>query len=92
MKKEMLKAIRLVNGFNPDLRVKLPYDHRDYTPQEEKIRNFLLDHLMDIYGIGIYDKLGIVHNPKPGKDASDYMKLLKFVENESRAVLLGVSE
>ena len=92
MTKEMLKAIRLVSGFTSDLRIKLPYSYRDCTPQEAKIRNFLLNHLIDIYGAGIYDILGISYNPQPGKDIADYEKLLMFVENESRAVLLGKCE
>lgn len=72
MKKDMMKAIRLVNGYNGDLRVKLPYDYRTYTPQQEKIRNFLLDHLLDIYGVTVYDRLGIKFNPQPGTDAGTY--------------------
>ena len=92
MKKEMIKAIRMVNGFNPDLRVKLPYKTNDYTAQQEKIVRFLMNQLLDIYGFGIYDRLGIKINPRPGRDAEDFQKLLDFVNKESRAVLLGETE
>ena len=92
MKKEMIKAIRMVNGFNPDLRVKLPYNRFASTTQEEVIYNFLLAHLMHIFGIDIYDKLGVVFNPQPGIDSDDYGKVLDFVRKESRNVLLGIHD
>ena len=89
MKKEMIKAVRMVNGFNPDLRIKLDCSKGSYTAQDQKIRFFLLDHLLDIFGANIYDRLGIKFNPQPGKDAEDYQKLLEFIGRESRQVLLG---
>ena len=92
MKKNMMKAIRLVNGYNDDLRVKLPYDCRTYTAQQEKIRNFLLDHILDIYGVSVYDRIGIKFNPEPGKDPDDYAKLLDFISVESGNVCAGIYE
>ena len=92
MKKNMMKAVRLVNGYNDDLRVKLPYDYRTYTTQQEKIRDFLLDHILDIYGANIYDRIGIKFNPQPGKDAADYAKLIDFVSVESCNVCAGIYE
>ena len=92
VKKEMIKAIRMVNGFNPDLRVKLPYNTFAQTAQEECIFNFLCEHLLDIFGVSIYEKLGVVCNPQPGKDADDYEKVLAFVREQSRCVLLGIHD
>ena len=89
MKKEMIKAVRMVNGFTPDLRIKLDYKKDSYTAQEVTIRDFLLDHLTDIFGVGIFDRLGIKFNPQPGEDSEDYQKLLDFIGRESRQVLLG---
>lgn len=92
MEKNMMKAIRLVNGYNDDLRVKLPYVFSDYTVQQAKIRDFLLNHILDIYGTNVYDTIGVKFNPQPGTDAEDYAKLLKFIETESRAVCMGAAE
>lgn len=89
MKKEMIKAIRMVNGYNPDLRVKLPYDRFAETVYEEVIFNFLCNHLLDIFGIDIYEKLGVVFNPQPTKEADDYGKVLAFLREQARCVLLG---
>lgn len=92
MKKNMMKAIRLVNGYTDDLRVKLPCDYRTYTAQQTKIRDFLLDHILDIYGANLYDRLGIKFNPQPGTDSEDYAKLLDFIAVESGNVCAGIYE
>lgn len=92
MKREMIKAIRLVNGFDTSLRVKLDYSPRTTTAAQQKIQNFILDHLTDLFGVGIYDKLGVKYNPQPGTDAEDYAKVMHFAELVSRAVCLGEAE
>ena len=76
MTKDMAKAIRLVNGFNPDLRVKLDrYAHR------EKIQNFMFDHLLDLYGVNIVDQIGVSFNYR--NDPVEYAQVSRFVEAES---------
>lgn len=92
MKREMIKAIRLVNGFNTNMRVQLDYNPRATTAAQKKIQNFILEHMTDLYGVGIYDLLGVKFNPQPGTDAEDYAKVLHFTEEESRAVCLGDAE
>lgn len=89
MTKEMIKAIRLVMGFNPNLRVKLDYTPYNFTSEQESIINFLHDNIFGIYGGGIFNRLGIKFNPKPGIDVKDYSKLLDFLQSESRKVCLG---
>ena len=89
MEKKMVKAIRMVNGFTDDLRKALPVNWRDYTPQQWKIVWFLRDHLLDIYGINAYEKIGVTFNPQPGKDADDFAKLLRFLGKESTKICLG---
>lgn len=84
MKRNKIKAIRLVNGYTDNLRVKLPYDPRNYTVYHDKIRNFIADHLMDLYGADIMDRLGTV-------DPTD-IRVLEFAADEARAVLLGEAE
>ena len=84
MKRKMIKAIRLVNGYNDNLRVKLPYKPGDYTAAHTKIQCFILDHLMDLYGVGIMDKLGTT-------DTTD-IRALRFAADEARDVLLGEAE
>lgn len=90
MKKDMLKAVRMVNGFNADLRVKLPYNPNAYTPAQLTIRNFLHDHILDIYGSNIYSTLGVTFNPQPGKDAFNHSKVIDFLDRESKNVCLGI--
>ena len=92
MKREMIKAIRLVNGYNPSLRVHLDYNPRNPSEAQQKIQGFILDHLIDLYGVGVYDRLGVKFSPQPGSDFEDYVKLLRFADAESRAVCLGLPE
>ena len=92
MKREMIKAIRLVNGCNPSLRARLDYNPRNPTEAQQKIQAFILDHLIDLYGVGVYDRLGVKFNPQPGADAEDYVKVLRFADAESRAVCLGLPD
>ena len=84
MDKKQMKAIRLMMGFNDDLRVKLPYSPRTITPAHDAVTNFILDNLIGIYGCKIYDMLGTVNT----KD----VKVREFASNEARAVLLGEAE
>lgn len=79
MTKEMAKAIRLVNGYNTDLRIKL--NHPAYL---EKVENFIIDHLFDLYGVSIVDSIGvsIYFKNKP----EEYMKVLQFAASESAFV------
>lgn len=81
MDKNQMKAVRLMMGFNDDLRVKLPYSPRVITPAHDAVTNFILDNLIGIYGHRIYDMLGTANT----KD----IRVLEFASNEARAVLLG---
>ena len=92
MKRSMIKAIRLVNGYTDNLRVKLDWDPRKVTPYQEKIQMFIMEHMADLYGAGIYDELGVKFDPQPGVDADDYMKLLRFADAEARKVCRGEAE
>jgi hypothetical protein len=92
MDKKTAKAIRLVNGFTDDLRVKLPYNWRSEAPQQRKIFWFIERHLLDIYGVGVYEKIGTKFNPSPNVDAEDYRKVLAFVEAETRKVCMSETE
>lgn len=83
MEKKMVKAIRLVNGFTDDLRTAMS-EHK-----QEKIKSFLLENLLGIYGLNIYDRLNITFNPQPGKDARDYYKLLCFLDKEAWKICAG---
>lgn len=83
------KAIRFCCGYSDDLRIKLPTDWREHTCYEKKVSSFLLENLLEIFGSSIYDKLGIVFNPVPGKDSEDYEKLLSFVEKTATNICVG---
>lgn len=48
MKKEMIKAVRLVNGYNPDLRVRLTAINRD------SLWRWLRDNRLGIFGLDFY--------------------------------------
>ena len=89
MTKKMVKAIRLVNGFNDDLRVKIPYSRREHTQQAMCIRNFLFDHAARIFGPGIYETIGIKPFPQPGTDSEDCYILLQYLDKQARAICLG---
>lgn len=89
MEKKMVKAIRLVNGFTDDLRIKLDASVDNGRPQQETIKRFLEDNLLGIYGLNIYDRLNITVNPQPGKDVRDYYKLLCFLDKEAWKICAG---
>ena len=76
MKKEMIKAIRLVNGFNPDLRVKL-----DTTINKSALYDWIDNNRFGILGI---DK-ALIRN-------SDYPKYERIVWGAVRCVTMGVSD
>lgn len=94
MEKKMVKAIRLVNGFTDDLRITLDRSMYEYpstrnNPQQEKIKWFLLENLLGIYGLNIYDMLDITVTPQPVKDARDYYRLLCFLDKEAWKICAG---
>lgn len=84
MEKKMVKAVRMVNGFTDDLRVKL-----DRKPQQEAVRKFLEENILGIYGTNVYEKVGVTFNPQPGKDARDYYKLICFLDKEALKICAG---
>ena len=54
MEKKMVKAVRLVNGFTDDLRVRL-----DRKSHQEAIRNFLEENILNVFGTNVYEKIGV---------------------------------
>ena len=84
MEKKMVKAVRLVNGFTDDLRVRL-----DRKSHQEAIRNFLEENILNVFGTNVYEKIGVTFNPQPGKDARDYYRLLRFLDKEAWKICAG---
>ena len=77
MTKEMIKAIRLVHGWNTDLRVKLPFDPC-----------FLVDWIED-NRIGI---LGLDYAVIPDPTSDEYRRYERTIRAAARAVMSGKGE
>ena len=60
MKKEMIKAIRMVSGFNPDLRIKLPQQARSH------LFDVIHANYLGIFGLGKDNEF--IGTPRPGTD------------------------
>lgn len=74
MTKEMIKAIRMVKGWNPDLRVKLQCNHHD-------LRDWIEDNRIGILGIDMAFK--------PHIDDPDWRRYNKKIDHAVACVIGG---
>ena len=89
MKKATIKAIRLVCGYNSDLRHKLPYRPGCMTIYEQTIFNFLHDNMCSIFSADTLYQI-MPHGNDPGTVAGDKVRLYRFLHEQTRAVCLGI--
>lgn len=78
MKKEMIKAIRMVKGWNPDLRVRL-------TISQDKLWDWLDENRFGIFG----SEFGL---SKPAATSPDWEKYERAINAAVRAVVTGRGE
>ena len=78
MKKEMIKAVRMVNGINPDLRIKA--DNINKTAMYE----FLREHRIAIFG----SKYAVVPDPA----SKEFDKFDRMINNAVYSVIEGKGE
>lgn len=79
MTRELAKAVRIINGYTPNLRVKLDANRDNPTIYQKCIESVLLDRAMNIYGISKYEKICGTGAGWDAMTPDERMKLLHFI-------------